>query len=503
MGALLEAKGDRSGARAEQQRIDAIRADPRRPDAALTITFDPPYPVLHDDGPTKVGDTDVYDHSYFATTLANPSGRDVEIERAILISDGTAERSGLGDIKDYWRFPAGGRRLRAGESVSFARTWGFTVKTGHQQLRYVFDVCWKADGDRQCHDYRVDLFPPFDASGIANPEAVAAARAPADDGSARRAPPAIAARLELLALLRGRRFDELTRRVEAAQAAFEADPSREEQLAQVWDTFTTTDPSIGALLEAWAAASDSYAPLVALGIHHRHSGWTIRESRSIPARVSRERAKPHFDQARSRLHRALEVHPRLAVAFECLINLEKSEPAIAESRRLADEAARVCPSCIGPSFEHLFALTPRWGGSYEQMKQYLADLAPRIAKFPRLAVLRGAPAWDRGASGQYGRDHEAELRSYDEALRYGDYWQYRRFRGAALYRLGRFGEALADHEYWVAHGSRSGAALLAKAYDLGALHRYAEAAEAIELAQRLDPTDEEIIRLAAYYHGRR
>ena len=137
------------------------------------------------------------------------------------------------------------------------------------------------------------------------------------------------------------------------------------------------------------------------------------------------------------------------------------------------------------------------------MEQYLADLAPRIAKFPRLAVLRGAPAWDRGASGQYGRDHEAELRSYDEALRYGDYWQYRRFRGAALYRLGRFGEALADHEYWVAHGSRSGAALLAKAYDLGALHRYAEAAEAIELAQRLDPTDEEIIRLAAYYHGRR
>src|SRR5262249_45987126 len=89
--ALLEAKGEQRAAGSEQQRIDAIRADPRRPDAALTMAFDPPYPVLHGDAPTKVGDTDVYDHSYFATTLANPSGRDVEIESAILISDGTAE----------------------------------------------------------------------------------------------------------------------------------------------------------------------------------------------------------------------------------------------------------------------------------------------------------------------------------------------------------------------------------------------------------------------------
>jgi tetratricopeptide (TPR) repeat protein len=500
--ALLEAKGDQSGARAEQARADAIRSDPRRPGAALTIAFDPPYPVLHSDAPTKVGDTDVYDHSYFAATLANPSGRAVEIESAILISDGTAERSGLGDIKDYWRYPSGSHRLRAGESVKFARTWGFTVKTGHQQLRYVFDVCWKADGERQCRDYRVDLFPPFDEIGLVDPEA-AAVRVPAEDDRVKRAHPAIAARLELLALLRGRRFDELTRRVETAQAAFEADPGREEQVAQMWDTFGTSDPSFGALLQAWAAASDSYAPLVALGIHHRRSGWGIYEAPGVPASVSRERAKPHVDEARRQLHRALEIHPRLAIALEHLINLEKVGPAIAESRRLADEAARLCPSCIGPSFEHLFALTPRWGGSYEQMQQYLADLAPRIAKFPRLAVLRGAPAWDRGASGRFGRDYEAALRSYDEALLYGDYWQYRRFRGDALYRLERFDEALADHEYWIAHGARAGAALLAKTYDLGSLRRYAEAAETVELAQRLEPTDDEIVRLATYYRGQR
>jgi tetratricopeptide (TPR) repeat protein len=137
------------------------------------------------------------------------------------------------------------------------------------------------------------------------------------------------------------------------------------------------------------------------------------------------------------------------------------------------------------------------------MDQYLADLAPRIAKFPRLAILRGALAWDRAASGSFGKDHEAALRSYDEALSHGDYWQYRRFRGDTMYWLGRFEEALADHEYWIAHGTRGGAALLAKTYDLGKLRRYAEAAETIELARKLEPTDEEIVRLATWYRGER
>jgi tetratricopeptide (TPR) repeat protein len=506
LGRLLEAKGDRAAARAEERRVAEIRSDPGRPGASLALAFDPPNPVLHGDAPTRVGDTDVYDHSYFGTTIANPSARDVEIESVILVSDGTADRSGLGDIKDYWRYPSGRHRLRAGESVRLERTWGFTVKTGNQQLRYAFDVCWKGDGGRQCRDYHVDLLPPVDAIGVADPEAVARARSPAVPDQ-KRGPPAIAARLELLDLLRNRRFDELTRRVEAAQAAFEADPGREEQVEQTWDTFLTEDSSVAPLLEAWAAAVPSYAPHVALGLHHRRSGWDARGPGSA-SNTSREQfaaMDAHFDQALQHLNRALEIHPRLTVALETLINIEKSGARVraATPTDLVARAARTCPSCVYPPFERLIALYPRWGGSHEEMQRYLAELAPRIEKFARLAILRGAIAADDGESAMNRQDYDAALRFYDEALRHGAYWYYRRYRGQVLYRLGHYPEALADIEFWIAHGLRPSQALLWKVYTLGKLERYAEAAEAIDLARHLEPTDDEILRLAKYYGERR
>ena len=340
--------------------------------------------------------------------------------------------------------------------------------------------------------------------GLAEPDALASA-APTSAllDRAKRTSPGLAARLELLALLRSRRFDELTQRVEATQAAFEADPGREEQVGQMWDTFATSDPSVGPLLEAWGAAADSYAPRVALGIHHRRSGWGARGMRTNVSREQSDAMNAHFEQARKHLHRALEIHPRLAVAFEYLINIEKSDSANAESRRLVEEAARVCPSCVGPPFEHLFGLTPRWGGSYEEMERYLVELAPRIEKFSRLAVLRGGVAWERANSARYRQDYPAALSSYDEALRHGDYWQYRRFRGEVLFWLGRYEEALVDHEYWIDHGARTAEALLAKAYTLAKLRRYSDAADAIDLARRLEPTDDEILKLANYYGARR
>jgi hypothetical protein len=93
--------------------------------------------------------------------MRNTSNRSVEIESVMLTSMGTAAASGLGDIRSYWRFPAGQDRLLAGESVAFNRAWGFTVNTGHQHVRYVFRTCWHGVGTtvRQCRTQWVDTMP--------------------------------------------------------------------------------------------------------------------------------------------------------------------------------------------------------------------------------------------------------------------------------------------------------------------------------------------------------
>ena len=64
-----------------------------------------------------------------------------------LASQGNAAASGLGDIKDYWKYKSGKNRLKAGEYLYFERDWGFTVDTKHEHVRYVFHTCWHGVGE--------------------------------------------------------------------------------------------------------------------------------------------------------------------------------------------------------------------------------------------------------------------------------------------------------------------------------------------------------------------
>lgn len=313
------------------------------------------------------------------------------------------------------------------------------------------------------------------------------------------APPSLAARLELLALLRGREFAELTRRVESEQAAFEADPGREFPTNQMWDTFAPSDPSLAPALAAWVEAVDSYAPRVALGLYHaRAGGRAIGGNSPWEASPERDAMREHYERASDNLLRALELHPRLIVAFDALIGIGRARFSADELRGFVDRSTQACPSCVIPPAVYLSWLAPRQGGSYPEMERYLADLEPRMKQYPRLAVLRGFAASDRAASAAERKDYESAVRLYDEALGYGDYWVYRHFRGKALAELGRFEEALADHEYWLAHGTRSAEALLWKALTLGRMDRFAEGRKAIDLARRLDPGDDDLARAASW-----
>jgi hypothetical protein len=94
--------------------------------------------------------------------MTNTSNRPVELESVRLTTEGTAgAKSGLGDIRNYWRFPAGKNLLLAGESIYFDKLWGFTVDTKHEYVRHVFHTCWHGVGTtvRQCRTQWVDALP--------------------------------------------------------------------------------------------------------------------------------------------------------------------------------------------------------------------------------------------------------------------------------------------------------------------------------------------------------
>ena len=149
---------ERAGAR---EAVVRVLADPGQPGNAVRLRFEPGQPRFHPETTLKSGDTTVHDHSQFRVTMTNPSARPVVIESVRLTSRGTARASGLGDVKDYWNYPSGARQLAPGESVSFDKLWGFTVDTGHEHVRYVFETCWRGVDEtvRQCRTQWVDVLP--------------------------------------------------------------------------------------------------------------------------------------------------------------------------------------------------------------------------------------------------------------------------------------------------------------------------------------------------------
>jgi hypothetical protein len=153
--------GTAAEARLAEAEVALVAANPRRLVNPVWLRFDPEVPQFHPRTTVKSDGVTVHDHSRFRVTMTNTSRRAVVIENVKLSSRGTAEASGLGDVKDYWTYPTGERILPPGESVSFDKLWGFTVDTGHEHVRYTFRTCWHGVGEtvRQCRVQSVDVLP--------------------------------------------------------------------------------------------------------------------------------------------------------------------------------------------------------------------------------------------------------------------------------------------------------------------------------------------------------
>jgi hypothetical protein len=154
-----------NGTALEQQmaaaKVALVRADAGHVVNPVWLTFDPERPRFNPETTLESDGVRVHDHSRFGVTMTNRSWRPVVIESVRLSSRGTAQASGLGDVRDYWDYPSGERRLAAGESVRFDKLWGFTVDTGHEHVRYTFRTCWHGVGEsvRQCRTQWVDALP--------------------------------------------------------------------------------------------------------------------------------------------------------------------------------------------------------------------------------------------------------------------------------------------------------------------------------------------------------
>jgi tetratricopeptide (TPR) repeat protein len=152
-----------------------------------------------------------------------------------------------------------------------------------------------------------------------------------------------------------------------------------------------------------------------------------------------------IERAMLDLDRALALRPRLNAAFrQKILAYNAGSGTGGLLRRTLDEAIAACPSCFQVRVTYIYALRPRWGGSYEAMAAFAAEADAAAASNPKLRLL----------SGYVDRDVAERLRSekrYDEALvaveracTLGEHWEFLLARADIQAWRGELEAAFAD-----------------------------------------------------------
>lgn len=295
----------------------------------------------------------------------------------------------------------------------------------------------------------------------------------------------------VLRLLRARQFDALDAWLVDLQTQFEADYHKEYWPLDALDAFGNVDPALEPLLDAWVAAKpNSYMALAARGIHQESVGWFKRGSRwacETPPenfeamREAHVAAFPDLDEALSR-------HPGLIAAHRALIKVATANGAPVElKRRLIDQALVACPECFQVRVTFIYALVPRWGGTYASMRAF-AEESVNAASNPKLRVLAGYADADACNMLRHDKKLPQSLATCSLALAVGESADFYQERARTL-RKSNPTAALADVDRALWLRPQRADLLEDRADLLMRLRRFSEHARDVALLKEIDPIE--------------
>ncbi len=314
----------------------------------------------------------------------------------------------------------------------------------------------------------------------------------------------------LRAALARRDFGLLERTLVAAQDAFERSVAHEDSLWAAYYGFAWPNPTFEPLLSEWVRSDPrSFSARAARAVHYDALGRASRgrawASATSDAQISQ--MTEYLNMAAVDCLAALQARPRLLPCHILMLDVMKAGSAGPLAKRTYVTAAlREDPGSYQIRRAYMHSLTPRWGGSHEEMAEFARSSQEHATSNPRLKLLLGYVAWDKGNMAvARGRPSES-LPHFEEALRSGDDPLFLSDRGRAYYRLERWALAQADlakalqlaPNGWSYGIVRLHEAFLYSGGALFMLRREAEAAPFFRRAAEVDDSDPEVRRWLDY-----
>jgi tetratricopeptide (TPR) repeat protein len=263
--------------------------------------------------------------------------------------------------------------------------------------------------------------------------------------------------MSILDDLKSGRFDIVDSLLVRKQRLFEQNYRYEDYVYRAFHRLAVPDSSLEPLFSRWIELKpSSFAARQARAEYYHGLGWACRGTRWASETSAEQFAgmESFFKRAEEDARDALEIEPRLLVAYEMLLDIARTRGETYSASLIMDHAVKLCPYSYRIRYWFMMNLTPRWGGTHEAMEAFARESQGLADVNPRMRALRAFAPWDKGRIAVADSEYDAAGEFYREALSYGDnfvvldsrarlYWRLNQYEDAKKY----FERALAINPY--------------------------------------------------------
>ncbi|WP_299880819.1 tetratricopeptide repeat protein [uncultured Cocleimonas sp.] len=302
-------------------------------------------------------------------------------------------------------------------------------------------------------------------------------------------------RIRLRTLLKQKEFVKLNKILSKLDQSFKKDIKNEGELFMAYESFFIKKESFESLFDNWVKATpDSYIPYAARAKYRYAMSWKARGNNysfSTPEKQKYEMGQ-YLKKAANDLNTGLDLNDDSIVLYEILMRVVKSQGSNEDAKAVLKKALTLYPATYNLRNIYLASLTPRWGGSYQEMQNFINETAQFVKLNPKLKQLESAIYIDKGNVLALKKEYELASLMFNSGTKFGENSGAFYERGENYVRLEEYKKAINSlnkaieissdwplYFYW-----------RAKAY-IG-LNQYNKAADDLNYAYELDPYDNSI-----------